>query len=125
MQARIEIGGPAGGELRAPSRAYRVELDCRIRVAILVQSGKGHHPPVAKSQNVRIPAAMRHVLRIGECVVPGFEECDLRLSVKWIVLYRSAVDERTAILEHDHTVAKHVPVNRELAEHLSGDRIEQ
>ena len=66
MHAWIQGGSPRGRKRRAPSRAYRVNLNRRIRAASILETREDHDAAVAEDDTCGIPTAARHILLIRE-----------------------------------------------------------
>jgi hypothetical protein len=66
---------------------------------------------------------MGHLLDIRKLASRKIIDRASQLSMEWVVLERASIDEGTAILQNDHAIAKHVPIDR-LGSNVSACRIE-
>lgn len=120
MHSGVQRRCPTGWSWRTPSCFDFVNLHRGVSAARLRETGKRHYPSVAKHRGCRIPPSVSHASDVGESVRVRIEYRIPRLTVKRIILQRAAVDERTAIRQHDHSVAEHVPgdiLSRDRARH--------
>src|SRR5262245_24681347 len=112
MKPWIQRWRPTSGVLWTPTDAWRVNLYSRVRPSGLENTRVRQDAAISEDGRRGVPTAVRHILHIGEDSRCWIVDGIFRLTFKRIVLDGPAVDEYTAVGQHDHAVAKHVPRER-------------